>query len=98
MDHVVVFKAAHHVDGGVRFADVGQEFIAQTLARAGTGDQACDIDKFDDGPLHLLRIDDGGERIKARIRHLHNAHVGLNRAKGVVFGRDACLGQGVEQG
>jgi hypothetical protein len=39
-----------------------------------------------------------GQLRHARIRHLDDAHIGLDRAKGVVLRRNAGLGQGVEQG
>ena len=32
MNHVVVFKAAHHMRGGIAFANVGEKLIAQTFA------------------------------------------------------------------
>jgi hypothetical protein len=98
MHHVVVLKAAHHVHRGIGLANVGQKLVAQALPGAGTGNQAGNVDKFDDGTLDLLRVDDGRQRIKPRIGHLHNAHIGLNGAKGVVLRRDASLGQRVEQG
>jgi hypothetical protein len=58
VDDVLVFKAAHHVDDGVGFADVGQELVAQAFALGGAGHQAGDVHEFDDGRLDLLRLDD----------------------------------------
>jgi len=45
-----------------------------------------------------LRLDDGGKVAQAFVGHFDNADIWLDRAKRVVFGSDACLGQGVEQG
>jgi hypothetical protein len=69
VDHVVVFKAAHHVDDGVGFADVGQKLVAQAFALAGTGHQACDVHKFHDGRHDALGLDDLGQLLQARVGH-----------------------------
>ena len=58
VNHVVVFKAAHHVDDGVGFADVREEFVAQPFAGAGACDQTGNIDELDNGALDFLRVHD----------------------------------------
>ena len=98
MNHVVVFKAAHHIDGGVGFANVCQEFVAQAFASAGTGHQARNVHKLHNGGHDALGGDDGRQLLQARIGHFHHASIGLNGAKRVVFGRNASFGQGVEKG
>ena len=98
VDHVLVFKAAHHVHDGIGLADVCQKFVAQAFAGAGTRHQTGNIDKLDDCALDFLRFDDGRERCQPGVGHFDNANVGLNRAKGIVFGRNTGFGQGVEQG
>ena len=62
------------------------------------GDQAGDVDELDGGRDDLLRLDDLGERVEPRVGHLDDADVRLDRAEGIVLGRDAGLGEGVEQG
>ena len=47
-------KAAHDMNDGVDFADVGQELIAQTLPARGAAHQAGDVDEGEPGR------DDGG--------------------------------------
>ena len=59
VNHVVVHKAAHHIDDSVGLADVRQKLVAQTFAGAGAGHQAGDVDKLDNGALHFLRADNG---------------------------------------
>ncbi|MCY1535036.1 hypothetical protein D9M68_704240 [compost metagenome] len=98
VDHVVVFEAAHHVDDGVRLANVGEELVAQAFTRAGSGHQAGDVHELHDGRHDALGRDDLCELLQARIGHFHHAHVGLDGAEGVVFGGDAGLGQRVEKG
>jgi hypothetical protein len=97
VNHVVVFKAAHHIDGGVGLANVGQKLVTQAFAGAGTGHQTCNVHKFHHGRNHPLGFNNGGELRHARIGHFHNTHIGLDGAKGVIFRGNPSLGQGVEQ-
>ena len=48
--------------------------------------------------MHLLRLDDLGQRVQARIRHRHDADVRLDGAEREVGRGDARLGQRIEQG
>jgi hypothetical protein len=98
VDHVLVVEAAHHVHGGVGFADVRQELVAQALAGAGAGHQAGNVDELDDGGHHALGIDDRAQLGEPRIGHFHHAHVGLDGAERIVFRCDAGLGQRIEKG
>ena len=98
VDHVVVVETAHHVDDGVGLADVAQELVAQALALAGPGHQAGDVDELDDGRHHTLRLHDGRQLRQPRVGHLDHADVGLDGAERVVLGRDAGLGERVEEG
>ena len=67
VNHVVVFKAAHHIHCGVGLADMRQKLVAQALTRAGTRHQACNIHKLDNRFLYFLRVNDGGQLVKPRI-------------------------------
>ena len=98
VDHVVIFEAAHDVDDGVGFADVRQELVAQALAFRRASHQAGDVDELDDGVDHAFRLDDGGQRIHARVRHFDHADVRLDGAERIVFSRDAGFRQRIEQG
>ena len=98
MNHVVVFKTAHHIHGGIGFADMCQKLVAQPFTGAGSSYQTGDIDKFDDRALNLLRTHNCGQRIQALVWHFHDTHIRLDGTKGVIFCRDARLGQGVEKG
>ena len=95
---VFVFKTTHHVDDGVRLPNIGQELVTQSFTLAGARDQTGDVDELDDGRHHSLRLDDGGKLRHARIRHLDDADIGLDRAERIVLGRNARFGQRVEQG
>src|SRR5690606_1381383 len=79
-------------------ADVGQELVAQALTLGGAGDQAGNVDELHGGGQHALGLDDLRQGIQARIRHRHDAAVGLDGAEREVLRGDAGLGQGVEQG
>ena len=60
-------------------------------------DEPRDVHELDHRGDHLLRPGDGRERPEARIGHLDDADVRLDGAERVVLGRDAGLGQGVEE-
>ena len=98
MDDVVVVEAAHDVDDGVGFADVGEELVAQAFAFARACNQTGNIDELDDGGLHFLRIDDFRQLRHARVGHFDDADVGFDGAEGIVRRFDARLGQRVKEG
>ena len=98
MNNVIVFKATHHVDGGICLADMCKEFIPQAFTRACSCNQASDINKFNDGRNRAFWHDDIGELLQTKVRHFHHTHIGLDRAKRIVLSRNAGFGQGVEQG
>src|SRR5690554_4546791 len=98
VNHVAVFKAAHHVGDGVGLADVGQELVAQAFTLGCTGNQAGDVHEFHGGGNHALRLYDFRQLGQAGVRHGHHAGVRLDGAEGEVFRADAGFGQCVEQG
>ena len=98
MHHIRVFKTAHHLRDGIGFADVGQKLVAQAFAFGGPGHQAGNVHKFHYGGQNALGLDDVSQRLQARVRHFHHAHVGFNGAEGVVGRFDTGFGQGVEKG
>src|SRR5690606_38349816 len=98
VDNVVVLEAAHHVADRIDLADVGEELVAQPFATGGAGDQPGDVDELHRGRDDLLRVDDPGERVQPRIRHRHDADIGLDGAEGEVGRGDARLGQRIEEG
>ena len=98
VDHVRVFKAAHHVDDGVGFADMRQELVAQTFTLGSTSDQASDIYKFHRGWQDAFWLDDFCQGIQARIRHFDHAHIRFDSTERIVFSGNARFGEGVEEG
>ena len=84
VDDVGIIKAAHDVDDGIHFADVGQEFIAQPFAFARAFHQPGNVHKLDDGGQHALGIHEGFEDLQALVGHGNHAHVGLDGAERVV--------------
>ncbi len=93
---VRIVEAADDVRDRVALADVGEELVAQSLALAGAGDEARDVDELDCGGNYLFRLGDRGKRAQARVWHFDDADVRLDRAERIVLGRDAGLGQRVE--
>ena len=94
---VFVLKAADDVHDGVHLADVGEEFVAQTLAARRAAHQARDVHKLDDGGGVLFGVVHLGQHVQTAVGHRHHAGVGLYRAKRVVRGLRARLGDRVEQ-
>ena len=86
------------MDDSVHLADVGEKLVAQSLALAGSLDQARDIHKFDDCRRHLGRMVHFGEHIQPTVRHRHHADVGIDGAEGIVGALGTGVGDGVEEG
>ena len=55
---VFIIKTTHDVNDGIGFTDVGQKLVAKTFTLGGTRYKAGDIDKFNDGWLYTLRLND----------------------------------------
>ena len=83
---VVVLEAAHDLRDRVALADVREEGVALAFALARAADQTRDVDEVHRRGHGLDRLDDLHERIEARVRHGHDAHVRLDRAERVVRG------------
>jgi hypothetical protein len=98
VDDVGIVEAAHHVHHRIGLADVREELVAQPFALARARHQPGNVDKLDDGWHDALRLHDRRQLGQARVRQFDHAHIGLDRAERIVFGGDAGLGQGIEQG
>ncbi|RMR53962.1 hypothetical protein ALP85_05318 [Pseudomonas syringae pv. syringae] len=98
VNHVLVFKAAHHVGDGVGLADVGEKLVAQAFALRSACHEAGDVDELHGGRQDAFRVDDGCQGRQTRVGHRHDTAVRLDGAEGEVLGRDTRFGQGVEQG
>ena len=98
VDDVLVVKAAHHMDNSIGHADVGQKFVAQTLAPAGAIHQTGDVHKLDDSGGSLLGVVHFTQLVQPLVGHCHHTHIGVNGAEGVVGALGAGVGDGVEQG
>ena len=84
---------------GVALADVRKELVSEALTLGGALHQTCDVRELHRGAYDLLRVGDGGQRLKARVRHLHDRGVRLDRAERVVLRRRLlALRERVEQG
>ena len=97
MDDVLVIEAPHHMDNGVRHADIGEELVAQPLTPAGAFDKAGDVHEFDDGGGGLPGMIHLAEFVQPGVRHSHHAYVGVDGAEGVVGALRARVGDGVKE-
>ena len=98
MHHVVVFEATHYVGDGVHFTNVRKELVAEAFALRSALHDARDVHELDGGGEDAFRLHDGRERIEARVRHGHHAHVRVNGAERVVFRRNLGARQRIEEG
>ena len=99
VDDVVVVEATDHVDDRVALADVGKEVVTLAFALGGAGDEARDIDDVDRGRDDDLGAGDRLQLLHAFVGHEDHAHVGLDRAEGVVRRLGlARAREGVEEG
>ena len=81
---------------GIGFADVGEEFVSQALALGRARDQTGNVDEFDRSRNEFLRFGDGHQWRQPHVRHLDDADVGLDGAKGIILRGDTGLGERVE--
>ena len=57
--NVVVLETADDLDDRINFADVGEKFVAEALARARALDQPGDVDELEHGGNDFLGFRDG---------------------------------------
>lgn len=84
VNDVFILEATHHVDDGIDFSDIGEEFVAESFALTGTGDEPGDVDKFDGGGNDAIGFGDGAEGFEACVRHLHHSDVWVDGAERIV--------------
>ncbi len=85
MRHIIVLKAAHHMQNGVHLADVREKAVAQPFAAACALNQPSNVYEFDHGRRVFCRVVKLFKKVHAFIWHGHDAHIGLNGAERIVF-------------
>ena len=98
VDDVRVAERADDLADRVGLADVGEELVAQPLARARAADDAGDVDERHGGRNDLRRVVDLRQHGQPRVGHADHADVGLDGRERVVGREDVVLRQRVEQG
>ena len=98
VDDVLVVEAADHMDDGIGHTDVGQEFVAQSLALGGALYQTGDVHKLNDCGGGLFGVVHLGKLVQPVVRDSHHAHIGVDGAEGVIGTLGAGVGDRVEQG
>ena len=92
-----VLEDADHVRHGVHPADVGEEPVAEALAAARALGQPGDVHHVD-GRVDLLgRLEHLVQQVEPRIRHGHDAEVGLGRGERIRGRGGLRVGERVEQ-
>src|SRR5699024_253192 len=90
-------EAAHDVHDGIGIADMRQELIAQPLAGRGASHEPGDVDELDRRRQYSLRCRNAGQCLQALIRYRHHADIRIDRAEGIIRGRDFRRRQRIEQ-
>ena len=99
MGDVAILEAAHHMRDGIDLADVGEELVAEAFALGGTAHEACDVHEGEAGGDDLGGACDLRQHVKARVRHGHVTHIGLDGAEGIIRRLCRCrLCERVEEG
>jgi len=96
---VVVLKAAQDMDDRIHFADIAEELVTKPFALARAFDQSRNVDKAELGCDHLGAFGNGGNFVQTLVGHRDLAHIGLDRAEGIIGGlRGLRFSERVEQG
>ena len=82
---------------GVDLADVGQELVAETFARAGAFDQTADVDELHARRHDLAGVGHGRQQVEPLVGDLGDADVGVGGGEGVGRGERATAGERVVQ-
>ena len=85
-----VFKTAHDLHDGVDFADVAEELVAESFARARAFHQPGDVDELDRRRHDLLRMGQLRE-LRAAVGHRHDADIWIDGAERIIGGRRFCV-------
>ena len=84
MYDVFVYKTSDNVDDRIYFADVGEKFITETFAFAGTCNEPGNIDKFDGSRNDAVGLGDFTQWLKAAVGHLYHSNIWVDRTERVV--------------
>jgi len=99
MVDVGTLEATHDLDDRIDLADVAQELISEALALTRASDQSGDIHKLNCGGQDFFRLRHCGQLGQPVIRHIHDADIGLDRAKRKIRRlRLAGASDGIEEG
>ena len=96
--HIRIVETAEHMDDGIHLSDIPEEPVAEPLPFGRAPHEPCDVHKLN-GSWNAPRAPhEFVDSVEARVRHLHDADVGLDGAEGVVLRRRPLRGEGVKEG
>src|SRR5262249_32621432 len=87
MMKIRIFKTAYHLHDRFHFTNMMKELIPESFACARAFDESGDVHKLDRRRCDLLRAGNLGDVLEARIGHGDNAHIGIDRAEGIILRR-----------
>ena len=98
MHDIRIREVAHDLTDGVAGTDVGQKLVAKALSLTGALDQARDVNELDRRRYDARRAHDIGKPLQAIVRHVHDAHIGIDSRKGIVGRKTTLFGKCRKQG
>src|SRR5690348_3540424 len=87
MMDIGALKTAHDLHNSVDLANVTEELVAESFARARASDQSGNIDKLDRRRDDFLRMRHLCQDIEPRVGNDHNADVWVDGAEGIILCR-----------
>ena len=98
MDHLIVVKAANHVQNGVGLANVRKELIAQAFPLARACNDTRDVDELHRGWNDRVWFHMGYDLIEPRVGHGDHADIGIDRAERIIRRLGLSGGERVKNG
>ncbi|MPN52630.1 hypothetical protein SDC9_200292 [bioreactor metagenome] len=98
MHHIVIVKAAHHMDNGIGHANVAEKLVAQAFPLRGASHQTSNVNELNHGRNIAFGAIEPRQKVHAWIRNGNHTHIGLNGTEGIVRRLGAGVGNGIKQG
>ena len=95
---VLIVEAAQHMYYGIRLTNVSEEFVAQSLALAGTLHQSGDVHNLACGGHDASRMNYFGKTCKSFVGHGYHANIRFYCTEREVCRLRLCARQTVEKG
>src|SRR6476660_1812515 len=97
MHYVIIVKTTKHVQDGVTFADIAQEFVSEPFTFAGALNKTGNVNYFHSCGNDVLGFYKFAEFIETLIRNRDSTNVGINSTERKICSLSFCITQAVKQ-